>query len=67
MEKCKITCSLDGKEASFTLYGAYGDPKNRTFASEEEAEPVATYLAKRSLGMLWNSVLPHYHIVPVYD
>jgi len=64
MGQWKVVRSLDGKEPSFTRYGAYNDPKKRTFPSEEYAKPVVAYLTKRAVRMLWNSVLPHYQIVP---
>ena len=64
MSRCKVVCSLDGKEPERWLYGAYEDPKKRTFPDKAYAEPVVAYLAKRAGRMLWNSVLPHYKIVP---
>jgi len=65
MGRCKIICSLDGKEPSFTLYGEYADLNKCTFPHEEYALAVQNYLVKRSVRMLWNAVFPNYEIVPV--
>jgi hypothetical protein len=65
MGKCKIICSLDGKEPAFTLYGEYTDLHKRTFPNEQYAIAVQNYLVKRSVRLLWNAVFPNYHIVPV--
>ena len=65
MGKYQITCSLDYKESAFTLYGEYADPNKRTFPNEQYALVAQHYLVKRSVRMLWNSVLPNYQIVSI--
>ena len=52
MGRCKIICSLDGKEPSFTLYGEYADLNKCTFPHEEYALAVQNYLVKRSVKLL---------------
>ena len=64
MGRCKIICSLDGQELEHALYGAYENPKTRTFPSEQYAKPVVTYLSKRAVRLGWNSAFPNYQIVP---
>jgi hypothetical protein len=65
MSRCKIICSLDGKESAHSLYGVYEDPKIRTFLSEQYAKSVVAYLTKRAVRLHWNSTFPQYQIVSV--
>ena len=65
MGRYRIICSLDGKEPSFTLYGQYADPNKRLFPNEQYALVAQDYLVIRSVGMLWNLILPNFHIVPL--
>jgi hypothetical protein len=65
MGKYQITCSLDYKESTFTLYGKYADLNTRTFPNEQCALAAQNYLVTRSVGLLWNAVFPNYEIVPV--
>ena len=65
MERCKIVCSLDGKEPDLRLYGEYTDLSKRTFLNDRQAIPAHINLYKRARGMRWDSEKPTYHIVPV--
>ena len=65
MGQWKVVCSLDGQAPEHALYGAYEDPKKRTFPSEEYAKPVVAYLSKRAMRLQWNSAFPNYQIAPV--
>ena len=65
MDRCKIVCTLDGREPPVILYEKYAEPEKRTFPNDRHALPVHAYLSRRAGGMRWDSERPTYHIVPV--
>ena len=67
VRRCKIVCTLDGKESAIVLYDKYALPKNRLFPNGWHAIPVYEYLSKRAQGMRWESEPPTYAIVPVEE
>jgi hypothetical protein len=64
MDRCKIVCTLDGKEPAVILYDKYADLENRTFPNERHARPLHNYLSRRARGMRWDAEPPIYDIVP---
>lgn len=65
MGRCKIICSLDGKESDSKLYGEFADLSMRTVPNEQYALNIQAYLIKRSVRLSWDVGLPTYQIVPV--
>jgi hypothetical protein len=62
--RCKIVCTLDGKELAVILYDKHVDLDNRTFPNVRHALPLHKYLTRRAEGMHWDAEPPTYHIVP---
>ena len=65
--RCKIVCTLDGKEPAVILYEKYAEPDKRTFPNDRQAIPVHAYLSRRAGRMRCDSGLPIYEIVPVEE
>jgi hypothetical protein len=62
--RCKIVCTLDGKEPAVILYDRYADQEIRTFPNERHAIRVHEYLCRRARGMRWDAEPPIYAIAP---
>jgi hypothetical protein len=50
MDRCKIVCTLDGKELAVIFYDKYADLENRTFPNERHARPLHNYLSRQAKG-----------------